>query len=102
MTKAMANITDCACASLNSLLAYLFAGRGRCYVLDTGAMTLQYTFEFDLTILEVAFLTQSGVLPRPTGVLCNLVVASDDVFGFSNPSEDFEPFNQGVFSTGER
>ncbi|MFP6560610.1 hypothetical protein WJ542_20245 [Paraburkholderia sp. B3] len=62
-------------------------------------MTMQYTFEFDLTILEVAFLTQSGVLPRPTGVLCNLVVATDDVFGFSNPQEDFQPFNQGVFSS---
>lgn len=100
MTKAMANITDCSCPSLNRLLAYLFAGRGRCYVLDTGAMTMQYTFEFALSILEVAFLTQSGVLPRPTGVLCNLVVASDDVFGFSNPAEDFQPFNQGVFSSG--
>ena len=100
MTKAMANITDCSCASLNSLLAYLFAGRGRCYVLDTGLMTMQYTFEFALSILEVAILTQSGVLPRPTGVLCNLVVVSADVFGFANPLEDFQPFNQGVLFSG--
>jgi hypothetical protein len=100
MTKAMANITDCACASLNRLLAYLFAGRGRCYALDTGRMTMQYVFEFPLSILEVAILTQTGVLPRPTGVLCNLVEATDDVFGFSNPLDDFQPFNQGTFSSG--
>lgn len=54
MTKAMANITDCSCASLNKLLAYLFTGRGRCYVLDTGLMTMQYVFEFQLSIVEVA------------------------------------------------
>ncbi|KWO46501.1 DUF2612 domain-containing protein [Burkholderia territorii] len=100
MTKAMANITDCSCASLNQLLAYLFAGRGRCYALDTGRMTMQYVFEFQLSILEVAVLTQSGVLPRPTGVLCNLVEATDDVFGFSNALDDFQPFNQGTFSNG--
>ncbi|MGF6633515.1 DUF2612 domain-containing protein [Paraburkholderia sp. MM6662-R1] len=100
MTKAMANITDCSCASLNKLLGYLFAGRGRCYVLDTGRMTMQYVFEFELSVLEVAILTQSGVLPRPTGVLCNIVEASDDVFGFSNEANDFQPFNQGVFSSG--
>ncbi|KWO48987.1 DUF2612 domain-containing protein [Burkholderia territorii] len=100
MTKAMANITDCSCASLNRLLAYLFAGRGRCYALDTGRMTMQYVFEFPMSILEVAVLTQSGVLPRPTGVLCNLVEATDDVFGFSNTLDDFQPFNQGVFSSG--
>ncbi|SAL70718.1 hypothetical protein AWB71_04304 [Caballeronia peredens] len=100
MTKAMANITDCSCASLNRLLKYLFDGRGRCYALDTGSMTMLYVFEFDLSILEVAFLTQSGVLPRPTGVLCNIALASDDIFGFSNPVEDFQPFNQGVFSGG--
>ncbi|MGF6444404.1 DUF2612 domain-containing protein [Paraburkholderia youngii] len=100
MTKAMANITDCSCASLNKLLGYLFAGRGRCYVLDTGSMTMQYVFEFELSILEVAFLTQSGVLPRPTGVLCTIIQASDDVFGFANTANDFQPFNQGVFSSG--
>ncbi|CAG9263977.1 conserved hypothetical protein [Burkholderia diffusa] len=100
MTKAMANITDCSCASLNKLLAYLFSGRGRCYVLDTGRMTMQYVFEFQLSTLEVAILTQSGVLPRPTGVLCNLVESTDDVFGFSNALNDFQPFNQGVFSSG--
>ncbi|WP_233873996.1 DUF2612 domain-containing protein [Paraburkholderia adhaesiva] len=100
MTKAIGNITAGSCASLNQMLQYLFAGRGRCYALDTGAMTMLYVFEFDLTILEVAFLTQSGVLPRPTGVLCNLVQASGEVFGFANAVDDFQPFNQGVFSTG--
>lgn len=102
MTKAMANITDCSCASLNRLLAFLFAGRGgtgRCYALDTGRMTMQYVFEFDLSTLEIAFLTQSGVLPRPTGVLCNLVVASENVFGFVE-SVDYQPFDQGIFFSG--
>lgn len=100
MTRAMANITDCSCASLNRLLAYLFAERGRCYALDTGAMTMLYVFEFDLSILEVAFLMQSVVLPRPSGVLCNLIQASADAFGFSNAVNDFQPFNHGVFAGG--
>jgi hypothetical protein len=62
-------------------------------------MTMQYVFEFDLSTLEIAFLTQSGVLPRPTGVLCNLVASSDDVFGFSE-GQDYQPFDQGVFFSG--
>ncbi|MGF6604657.1 hypothetical protein P3T23_009413 [Paraburkholderia sp. GAS448] len=107
MTKAMVNITDCTAPSLNALLAYLFAGRGRCYALDTGQMTMQYVFEFDLTVTETAILTQSGVLPRPTGVLANIVEATPGAFfGFSEagPGPDsphfYAPFDQGVFYRG--
>lgn len=98
LAKAMANITDCAVPSLNRLLRLLFAGRGRCYVLDTGKMTMQYVFEFDLTLVEIAMLTQSGVLPRPTGVLCNIIPLSGGTFGFSEAGPGvYMPFDQGVF-----
>jgi len=101
MTKAMANITNCTASSLNTLLNYLFADRGRCYVLDTGKMTMQYTFEFYLSPIEVAILTQSGVLPRPTGVLANIIQIPTNIFGFSEANSSvYVPFNQGVFFSG--
>src|SRR6185312_8054440 len=34
-------------------------------------MTMTYVFEFPLQPFEIAIVTQSGVLPRPTGVLAN-------------------------------
>lgn len=68
MTKAMANITDCTAPSLNRLLGYLFAGRGRAYVQDAGDMRVQYVFEFGLSEVERGILLSSGAVPRPAGV----------------------------------
>lgn len=71
--KALANITDGSIPSLNALLLSLFPGRGDCYVTDGENMTMTYTFAFALTPVEAAIVTQSGVLPKPVGVLATFV-----------------------------
>jgi uncharacterized protein YigE (DUF2233 family) len=41
---------------------------------STNNMVMTYTFMFPLTSVELAIVTQSGVLPRPTGVHASVVV----------------------------
>lgn len=67
-TKALANISDGSIPSINQMLLNLFPGRGNCYVIDNGDMTMVFRFEFGLSPVELAILGQSGVLPKPTGV----------------------------------
>lgn len=96
--KALSNITDGSIQSINQLLLNLFPNRGNCYVaegypfqglffgfaeaIDTRgfgqapfysaraqpSMTMTYVFEFALTAVEFATVTQSGAVPKPTGV----------------------------------
>lgn len=68
MVKAMANIASTAAPTLNQLLTRLFAGRGRCYVVDLGGMAMKYVFEFALTAVELSILINSNALPSPVGV----------------------------------
>lgn len=68
LAKALANICDGSIPAINQILLNLFPGRGDCYVVDNQDMTMVYAFEFALTPVEAAIVTQSGVLPRPTGV----------------------------------
>lgn len=97
LVKALANISDCSVASFNRLLQNLFAGRGRCYVQDTGAMQLRYVFEFDLLPYEASIIQNSGAFPRPAGVKAFAVsVTPASTFGFSEASS-FQPFGQGTF-----
>ncbi|MGN8062813.1 DUF2612 domain-containing protein [Ralstonia sp. 22111] len=98
LVKALANICDGSIQSMNQLLQNLFAGRGRCYVNDLGGMRMRYTFEFYLQPWEEAIVTQSGALPRPTGVLASILqVQLPDVFGFAEAGASAAPFDQGVF-----
>lgn len=71
--KALANISDGSIPALNQLLLNLFPNRGNAYVTDDGSMAMTYTFQFALTAVEAAIITQSGVLPRPTGVTVSYV-----------------------------
>lgn len=73
LAKALANITDGSILSLNQILLSLFPGRGDAYVTDDGAMAMTYTFNFALTPVEAAIVTQSGVLPQPAGVTVSYV-----------------------------
>lgn len=102
LVKALANITDGSIPSYNKLLQSLFAGRGRCYVNDLGNMQMRYTFEFYLQPFEMAIMTQSGALPRPTGVLASIVqIPVPNIFGFSEAgTASAAPFGQGTFFTG--
>ena len=96
LTKALSNITSTNAPALNQLLQNMFSGRGRCYVNDLGGMQLRYVFEFDLTPVEYAIITQSGVLPRPSGVGAIIFQSALPLFGFSEAG-DAAPFGQGVF-----
>ncbi len=97
LAKAMANISVCTAPSYNQLLQNLFAGRGRCYVIDLGGMQLQYTFEFYLQPWELAIITQSGALPRPAGVEMHILQMDvAQTLGFSEAGI-YQPFGQGTF-----
>lgn len=101
--KALLNISNMTAPSLNQLLQNLFVNRGRCYVVDTGGMTIRFVFEFALYPYELAILTQSNTVPRPAAVSA-FVMQMDlaGTFGF-NEAQVFQPFGSGVFfnsSTG--
>ena len=74
LSKAAATITNCTASSINKWLDLSFPNRGNCYVNDTGSMTIQYVFNFNLEVWEIAVLTQGKGLPRPAGVQATLVV----------------------------
>lgn len=96
LVKALANISDATIGSLNRLLTNLFAGRGRCYVTDPGSMAMFYVFEFALQPFELAIITSAGVIPRPAGVLANVLqFEAESTFGFQE--QGGQPFDQGVF-----
>lgn len=68
LTKAALNITDGSIPAINRALMTLFPDYGNCYVRDDGEMAMTYVFGADLTPLDLAIVTQSGVLPKPVGV----------------------------------
>ena len=104
LAKAAANITDGSIPAINQILMTLFPNRGNCYVTEgsqaagswfgfaesqnaqpfnqapfyTGqtipTMTMTYTFEFQLSPVELAIVQQSGVLPKSTGVAASVVI----------------------------
>lgn len=71
--KALANISDGSIPSINQILINLFSEYGNCYVVDNLDMTLTYTFGSELSPVDFAIVTQSGVLPRPAGVAASIV-----------------------------
>ena len=74
LAKALANICSGSVPGINQILRNLFPGRGNCYVTDGQNMTMTYTFDFDLSPVELAIVGQSGVLPTPCGVVATVVV----------------------------
>lgn len=73
LAKAFSNICDGSIPAINRLLTMLFGTSGKCYCTDTGNMTMTYTFEFKPNAVQLAILTQSGVMPTPTGVAYTIV-----------------------------
>lgn len=98
LTKALANIAATTAPALNQLLCNLFPGRGKAYVRDLGNMAMQFVFNFSLTNVEYAILTQSGVLPHPAGVFYSVVIIPVGSFGFRGQSSAHS-FNNGIFNT---
>ncbi len=98
LAKAMSNIIATNSKAINQLLQNLFPGRGRCYVLDLGNMTMRYIFEFTLAPYEKAIVNTSGVLPHGAGVQIEVLeIPYPDVFGFAEAGVTSAPFDQGVF-----
>lgn len=102
LVKALANISDGSAGSINKLLQNLFAGRGRAYVNDLGNMQMRFTFEFYLQPFELAIMTNSGVIPRTTGVLATVAqIPQGSTFGFAEAgTASAAPFGQGTFFNG--
>ena len=79
LAKALFNISDGSIPSINQILINLFGPTGllpvagNSYCADGLNMTLTYTFTGALTPVQTAIIYQSGVLPRPCGVLANVV-----------------------------
>lgn len=99
LAKALANICAMTAPALNQLLRNLFPGRGRAYVRDLGNMAMQFVFNFTLTPVEYAILTQSGALPHPAGVFFSVIVNKQGLFGFQGQGPSVKPFNFGVFNS---
>jgi hypothetical protein len=103
LMKALLNISNSTAPAINQMLKNLFAGRGRCYVTDTGQMQIRFVFEFELLPYELAILTQSNAVPRPASVSAQVMQLDlPGTFGFSE-AKGLQPFGSGVFfnySTG--
>lgn len=99
LTKALSNIAATTAPSLNQILQNLFPGRGRCYVRDLGDMSMVFVFNFELSNVEYAILTQSGAMPHPAGVFFSVLVVRAGLFGFQGQGGTVRPFNQGVFNS---
>lgn len=69
MAKAALNITDASAPSINRILLALF---GDGYVRDNLDMTMTYVFTVPLNPVQTAIVFNSGVLPRPCGVLATV------------------------------
>ena len=79
LAKALSNISDTNCKSLNRVLANLFPGRGNAYVLDKGKMQMEYVFEFYLEPWERTIVYADGILPRPAGVQISVIEGSGGI-----------------------
>lgn len=98
LAKALANIIETSSPAINQLLTNLFPGRGPAYVLDTGSMTMQLTFEFELTPVELAIV--QNVVPHPAGVQVTvLIVSLVGIIGFLECGYA-ETFGHGTFYAG--
>ncbi len=73
--KALSNISDGSIKSINNILATLFPNQGgNAYVVDGENMTMEYVFNWALTPVQLAIVSQTGVLPKPVGVASSIVV----------------------------
>lgn len=72
LAKAAANIWDGSIPGLNKILRLLFPGQVA-YCTDGQNMSMQYVFDWILSPVESSIVQNSGVLPRPCGVLATVV-----------------------------
>lgn len=79
LAKALFNICDGTIPAINQILINLFGANGplpvpgNSYVTDGEDMTMTYTFGGVLNPVQTAIVYNSGVLPKPAGVLATVV-----------------------------
>lgn len=73
LAKALSNISSGSISDINQILVSLFPNRGNAFATDGLNMTMTYNFRFILSSVELAIVSQSGVLPKPTGVFSSVV-----------------------------
>lgn len=100
LLKALSNIIYATAPNINILLREMFklgTTSRRAYCLISGHMKMRYVFEFNLTPYEKHLVYNTGILPRPCGVLIDLIInlKPETVFGFDGSG--LQPFGQGVF-----
>lgn len=73
--KALSNISDGSIKSINQILINLFPDQGgNAFCTDGLDMTMTYTFNWKLTPVQLAIVSQTGILPKPVGVSATIVV----------------------------
>jgi hypothetical protein len=73
LAKSMSNLCDGSIREINIVLRALFPSSGTAWVTDGQNMTMTYTFNWFLSPVQYAIVTQTGVLPRPCGVAVSIV-----------------------------
>lgn len=97
LTKALSNISNCTAQSINKVLQFLFAARGRAYVIDLGGMKMRLVFEFGLEPFELSIVQNSGAIPRPAGVGVEILQIPPGTFGFVEAGALSNPWDVGTF-----
>lgn len=69
MAKAAANIWDGSITGLNKIMVSLFSQYGPAWIEDGEDMTMTYCFNFAPDLFITSVIQNSGILPRPSGVL---------------------------------
>ncbi|MEX9215649.1 DUF2612 domain-containing protein [Providencia rettgeri] len=94
LAKAFTNISIATIQDLNRFLNMLFKGRGVAFCNNYQKMTIGITTDFDLAPYEVTILTNTDVMPIPSGVQISINPIVAPYFGFA---ADSYPFNEGNF-----
>lgn len=97
MLKAMSNISNCSIPTLNRMLMYIYGDRGRCYVQDTGGMSIRVVFEFTLKPVDVSIILRSGAFARPSGVGLNMIMSINRAKTFGFAEAKGQSFDHGTF-----
>lgn len=103
MLKAMLNICRMDARSINNVLNVVFAGRGDCFCVDNGDMTMDLDFQFYLEPWELAVLQSNEYCPKPAGVSLNRITVFDpqSVLMFRETGLG-DAFGQRVFFSSSR
>ena len=99
MYRAVCNLSDSTCATMNRMLSMLT--NTRVFVVDYQDMTLQSIVIIgNIDEIQAQILQTYGLLNRPAGVMTNFLIIypNEQILGFDGSG--LQPFDQGVFNPG--